>query len=192
MPGALRIKVAVDKPEKSNAQIGRDFEIVSNTLYIILKDKNKILNAHASGDFTGERKKIWRPDFFQVDDALLLFFKKATTKGIPIGGLQLLDKGKEIAEGLRLLIFSMSQGWLDRWKLPPIYQNTFFFIPYYGKKIFLADDLTGHLLTLLWPLVVIWVYKIVDRGHVGKRPLCRSELNSKNARVSQTIDRKGR
>ena len=53
---------------------------------------------------------------------------------------------------------------------------------------FLADDLTDHLLTLLWPLVVIWVYKMVDRGRVGKRQLCRSQINSKNAMVSQTID----
>ena len=32
----------------------------------------------------------------------------------------------------------------------------------------------------------------VCRGRVGKRPLCRSQVNSKNARVSQKIDRKGR
>ena len=59
---------------------------------------------------------------------------------------------------------------------------------------FLSDDLISHLLTLLWPLEVIWVYKTVDRsgGHVGKRPLCKSEIKSKNARVSQTIHRKGR
>ena len=53
-------------------------------------------------------------------------------------------------------------------------------------------DLTGHLFTLRWPLVVIWVCKLVDRGRVGERPLCRSQIKSKNARVSQTIDRKGR
>ena len=54
--------------------------------------------------------------FFQVDEALLLFFKQATAQGIPIGGPQLMEKGKEIAEGLGLASFSMSQGWLDRWK----------------------------------------------------------------------------
>ena len=36
---------------------------------------------------------------------------------------------------------------------------------------FLADDLTGHLLTLLWLLAVVWVYKMIDRGHVVKRRL---------------------
>ena len=44
--------------QEINAQMGRDFEIISSKLYISLKDKNKILNADASGDFTGERKKI--------------------------------------------------------------------------------------------------------------------------------------
>ena len=60
---------AVDKQDKSNAEICRDFEIVSSTLYTILKDKNKILNAYASGDFTEKRKKIRRPDFYQVDQS---------------------------------------------------------------------------------------------------------------------------
>ena len=65
------------------------------------------------------------------------------------------------------------------------------FKKYTVAAAFLACDLTGHLLTLLWPLVVIWVYKMVDRGRDGKRPLCRTQINSKNARVSQTFDRKG-
>ena len=30
---------------------------------------------------------------------------------------------------------------------------------------------------------------MVDRGRVAKRLLCRSQINSKNTRVSQTIDR---
>ena len=57
---------AVDEQEKSNAQICREFEIVSSTLYTILIDNDKILNAHASGDFTGERKKTRRKDFYQI------------------------------------------------------------------------------------------------------------------------------
>ena len=36
------------------------------------------------------------------------------------------------------------------------------------------------------------MHKMVDCGRVGKRPLCRSQINSKSARVSQTIDRKDR
>ena len=31
------------------------------------------------------------------------------------------------------------------------------------------DDLTSRLFILLWPLVVIWVYKMVDHGLVGQR-----------------------
>ena len=53
---------------------------------------------------------------------------------------------------------------------------------------FLADDLTVDLFTLLKPLVVIWVRKMVHPGRVGKRPLGKSQINSKNAMVSQTID----
>ena len=102
----------VDKQEKSNAQICRDFEIVSSTLYTILKDKDKILNAHASGDFPGERKKIRLQDFLQVDEAP---FAPQTSDSVrhSYGGPQLMEKGKEISEGLGLASFSMSQGWLS-------------------------------------------------------------------------------
>ena len=86
---------AVAKQEKSNAQECRDFEIISSTFYTIFKDNDKILNAHDSGDFTGEMKKIRGPDFYQVDESLLLFFKQATTQDIPIGGLRLLEKGNQ-------------------------------------------------------------------------------------------------
>ena len=41
---------------------------------------------------------------------------------------------------------------------------------------FLDDDLTGYLFTMLWPLVVIWVYKMVYRSCVGQRPLCKSQI----------------
>ena len=41
-------------------------------------------------------------------------------------------------------------------------------------------------------LVFIWLYKMVDRGRIGQRPLCRIQINSEMARVSQTIDPKGR
>ena len=33
---------------------------------------------------------------------------------------------------------------------------------------------------------------MIDRCHVGKKTLCRSQINSKIARVSQTVDPKGR
>ena len=40
--------------------------------------------------------------------------------------------------------------------------------------------------------MVLWVYKLVDRGRVEEGPLCRRQIKNKIARVSQTIDHKGR
>ncbi|GFR94618.1 tigger transposable element-derived protein 4 [Elysia marginata] len=98
---------AVEK-KKSNAEICRQFDIPSSTLYTILKDKKKILDAHTSGAFAGDRKKIRHPDYNKVDEALVLFFKQARRQSIPISGPQLLEKGKEIAESLGLNNFAMS------------------------------------------------------------------------------------
>ena len=45
------------------------------------------------------------------------------------------------------------------------------------QSVHTALNVSGH-----------WVYKMIDCGRIGKRPLCSSQINSKNARVSQTID----
>ena len=45
-------------------------------------------------------------------------------------------------------------------------------------QIALAVSVRGHL--------AIWEYKMVDRGLVGQRPLCRGQINSKIATMLQT------
>ena len=107
---------AVEKKNRTNAQICRDFDIPSSTLYTILKEKEKIMKAQSSGDFMGDRKRIRRPDFADVDQALLVYFKQARAQRVPISGPQLMVKGKELADALGISNFSMSQGWLDRFK----------------------------------------------------------------------------
>ena len=43
---------AVERKAKTNAQICREFDLPSSTLYTILKEKEKIIKAHINGDHT--------------------------------------------------------------------------------------------------------------------------------------------
>ena len=47
--------------------------------------------------------------------ALYKWFKLATSKNIPIGGPQLIEKAKMIADVLGKSDFKGSQGWLEKW-----------------------------------------------------------------------------
>ena len=107
---------AVERKTKTNAQICREFDLPSSTLYTILKEKEKIMKAHNNGDFDRDCKKLRTADFADVDNALIIWFKQARSQQVPISGPILMEKAKEIAEHMGLPSFSGSTGWLDRFK----------------------------------------------------------------------------
>jgi len=112
----VAITEAVERKTKTNAQICREFDLPSSTLYTILKEKEKIMKAHNNGNFDRDRKKLRTADFADVDKALLIWFKQARSQQVPISGPILMEKAKEIAERMGLPSFSGSTGWLDRFK----------------------------------------------------------------------------
>ena len=56
--GKKRRKKKKDKKKKTNAQICREFDLPSSTLYTILKEKEKIMKAHNNGDFDRKRQAV--------------------------------------------------------------------------------------------------------------------------------------
>ena len=70
----VAITEAVERKTKTNAQICREFDLPSSTLYTILKEKEK-MKAHNNGDFDRDRKKLRTADFADVDKALIIWFK---------------------------------------------------------------------------------------------------------------------
>ena len=83
---------AVERKTKTNAQICREFDLPSSTLYTILKGKEKIMKAHNNGDFDRDQKKLRTADFSDVDKALIIWFKQARSQQVPISGLILMEK----------------------------------------------------------------------------------------------------
>ena len=49
---------AVERKTKTNAQIRREFDLPSSTLYTILTEKEKIMKAHNNGDFDRKRQAV--------------------------------------------------------------------------------------------------------------------------------------
>ena len=91
----LETKVAIieamERKTKTNAQICREFDLPSSTLYTVLKEKEKLMKAHNNGDFDRDRKKLRTADFADVDKALIIF-KQARSQQVPISGPILMEK----------------------------------------------------------------------------------------------------
>ncbi len=79
----------------------------------ILKNKESILaeyQSNASGDRVCSNSKARKSKYSDVNDALYEWFKLATSKNIPVGAPQLIQKGKMIAEALGKSDFKGSVG----------------------------------------------------------------------------------
>ena len=112
--------ILMEKGERklqSITEICKKHDIASSTLHTILKDKDNIMSAFSSGSFQQKTKKIRKPNYEDVDCALHTWFQQARSKNIPISGPILIEKGKELAESLGHTNFSISMGWLSRFKV---------------------------------------------------------------------------
>nr|XP_014351091.1 PREDICTED: tigger transposable element-derived protein 4-like [Latimeria chalumnae] len=70
-----QIVTAVDANKQYKKQIADEFGISPSTLSIILKSKDKILEAYHSSDFDSARKKLRTADYKDVENALFEWFK---------------------------------------------------------------------------------------------------------------------
>ncbi len=113
------IKYSRSNPGTSLKSLEMVFGCGKTQISKILKNKESILaeyQSNASGDRIYSNSKARKSKYSDVNDALYEWFKLATSKNIPVGGPQLIQKGKMIAEALGKSDFKGSVGWLKKWK----------------------------------------------------------------------------
>ena len=76
----------VDKKKKTKAQICRDYDISSGTLYTFLRDREAILSAVSKGQFKPDRKRLKTTEYENLDHCLLVWFNQARACNTPISG----------------------------------------------------------------------------------------------------------
>uniref|UniRef100_H3A7X5 HTH CENPB-type domain-containing protein n=1 Tax=Latimeria chalumnae TaxID=7897 RepID=H3A7X5_LATCH len=99
-----QIITAVDAGNKK--AIANESGILPNTLSTILKNRDKIVNAYNSSDFT---KK-------EVEDALHMWFKSARNDNIPLSGPILAAKAEKLVANLGNENFIVSHSRIERFK----------------------------------------------------------------------------
>ena len=69
-----------------------------------------------SSDFSSSSKRFRSSDHKALDAALLTWFKQARSNNLPVNGPILLEKAKSLATALGDESFTVSTGFIDRWK----------------------------------------------------------------------------
>ena len=104
----------VEKSGKSKGQIAKDFGVPGNTLSTWLKNSEKIKASYLEGNAARKRQRTSQhPD---VDEALLLWFKDARSRSIPVSGPILQAKAESLAKDLGHTDFKCSAGYINRFK----------------------------------------------------------------------------
>lgn len=99
---------------KNQKQIAEELNIPASTLRTILKNRKELEELAVQGGT--KRKKIKTSKFEELEKVLLQWFQQARSLHLPVNGVILTEKAKEVAKELKIDDFSGSSGWLDRFK----------------------------------------------------------------------------
>lgn len=100
---------------RKKANIAHDFGISPSSLSTVLKNKDSIHKALASGT-SAQHKKVTLPKHDELDKAVYTWFVDARAKNIPLSGATVQQKALNYACLLGLDDFKASTGWLSRFK----------------------------------------------------------------------------
>lgn len=100
---------------RKKANIAHDFGISPSSLSTVLKNKDSIHKALASGTCS-QHKKVTLPKHDELDKAVYTWFVDARARNIPLSGATVQQKALQYACLLGLDDFKASTGWLSRFK----------------------------------------------------------------------------
>ncbi|MGH0117396.1 UNVERIFIED_CONTAM: hypothetical protein FKN15_034583 [Acipenser sinensis] len=101
--------------KESQTSIALSFGVNQSTISRIQKNKEKILEEwQKNGNPHRKRNRAGKAE--DVGAALLQWFIQARTRQIPVSGPLLMEKANRLAQGLGLMDFKATNGWLERWK----------------------------------------------------------------------------
>ncbi|XP_044579686.1 tigger transposable element-derived protein 4-like [Cotesia glomerata] len=103
---------AIETGEKIS-DVGRRFGFCHSTVSTIWKNKEKILQAEDKGKSS---KKLKKPKYEDLDQAILSWFHRHRQNNMPISGPIVKAKAENFAKELGLTSFKASEGWLGKFK----------------------------------------------------------------------------
>lgn len=107
---------AVNAGNRKKQDIAAEFGVKQNTLSTILKNKDAIIQAFESSNYSPARKRMRTAAHSDVQDALYEWFKVVRSKNIPVSGPTLMTKANSLASELGLTNFSATNGFIERFK----------------------------------------------------------------------------
>lgn len=104
------------KKGKSQRELAKLFNCGKTQIQNTLANQDRYAKEWEENCNKKTKKKTWQP-FEEVNKAVLEWFNRARSKGIPISGPMLQEKARKFASDFGIENFSASNGWLDRFRV---------------------------------------------------------------------------
>ncbi|XP_071965525.1 tigger transposable element-derived protein 6-like [Antedon mediterranea] len=92
----------------------KKYGLGKSTIYDIMKAKDKYRSKKEVSK--GTKFRVIKTKFSDIDQLMLVWFRTARDKHIPISGPLIKAKAEQFAEELNIVDFKASDGWLTKWK----------------------------------------------------------------------------
>ncbi|XP_050310349.1 tigger transposable element-derived protein 6-like [Anthonomus grandis grandis] len=112
----MEVVDVLDRESVSVRHLAKRFNIGKTQAAEIGKNKEDIRSKWQSGTNINQKKDFLKKEGFAIDKTCFEWFVKARSQNIPISGLLVKMKAKEIAITLGYNNFSASDGWLQKWR----------------------------------------------------------------------------
>lgn len=134
---------AIEKGEKKS-DVGRRFKLSQSTVATIWKNKETILQAALEGNSS---KKLRKPKFEELDQAMLSWFHKQRQNNVPISGPIVKAKAEKFADQLGIIDFKASEGWLGKFK----HRHQITYGKMNGEARDVDTNVTDNWISTVWP-----------------------------------------
>ena len=101
---------------ETQASVSRRLDLSKTTVSTIWRSKETLKRKFESSEFSSNTKRFRSCTHKDVDTALLVWFKQARSNNIPVNGPLLLEKANSLASAVGDESFSVTTGFIDRWK----------------------------------------------------------------------------
>ncbi|GBN92128.1 hypothetical protein AVEN_121739-1 [Araneus ventricosus] len=104
----------IEKEKLSVRRLAERFPVGKTQISELLKDKEGIRKLWVLN--SNENLKFRKIETSEIDEVLMKWFRSARAKNIPVNGVLLKEKAREVGESLGSESFKASDGWLEKFR----------------------------------------------------------------------------
>ena len=114
--------------QESQSSVAKCFGVHPSVISRIMNKHQILTDWQNNSNPDRKRKRMGKAE--DVEKALLRWFSQARSRQVPVSGPLLMEKDNSLAEGLGVVEFKATVGWLERWKE----RNSIKFKKQHGEK----------------------------------------------------------